>query len=138
MLQGKTYKDWPDKISAEKYGSKRGYDINNKDYDDYGVNGLYAWRRDNINRLVNNIYKEIKSRKPYVKWTISPAGIWRNKEKLSDYNGSKYGSDTKSYNPNFDALHADVLLWMLNGEKPNLETIATKKDGINKMYIECE
>ncbi|MBW5380143.1 family 10 glycosylhydrolase, partial [Brachyspira hampsonii] len=65
--RGKTYKDWPDKASAEKYGAKRGYDITNKSYDDYGVNGLYAWRRDNINRLVSDLYKEIKSRKPYVK-----------------------------------------------------------------------
>ncbi|WP_300712309.1 family 10 glycosylhydrolase [uncultured Brachyspira sp.] len=135
--KGKTYKDWPDKISAEKYGEKRGYDINNKDYDDYGVNGLYAWRRDNINRLVSDIYKEIKSRKPYVKWTISPAGVWRNKEKISEYAGSKYGSRTKSYNPNFDALHADVLLWMLNGEKTSSLNNASVKDGLNKMYIDA-
>ena len=93
--------------------------------------------RNNINNLVSSIYKEIKSRKPYVKWTISPAGIWRNKNKLSEYKGSEYGSDTKSYNPNFDALHADVLLWMLNGEKTDSLTNATEKDGINKMYVDA-
>ena len=135
--RGKTYKDWPDKISAEKYGSKRGYDINNTSYDDYGVNGLYAWRRDNINRLVSDLYKEIKSRKPYVKWTISPAGVWRNNTKLSEYIGSKYGSATQSYNPNFDALHADVLLWLLNGEKTSSLENASEKDGLNRMYIDA-
>ncbi|MBW5380375.1 family 10 glycosylhydrolase, partial [Brachyspira hampsonii] len=77
------------------------------------------------------------SRKPYVKWTISPAGVWRNKEKLSDYNGYEYGSDTQSYNPNFDALHADVLLWMLNGEKTESLKNAAEKDGINKMYVDA-
>ena len=134
---GKTYKDWPDSSSARKYGTKLGYNINDTSYDDYGVNGLYAWRRDNINRLVNALYKEIKSRKPYVKWTISPAGVWRNKDKLSEYKGSKYGSDTRSYNPNFDALHADVLLWMLNGEKTTTLNNATSKDGLNRMYIDA-
>lgn len=135
--KGKTYKDWPDKISAGKYGSKAGYDIRNTSYDDYGINGLYGWRRNNINNLVSKIYSEIKSRKPYVKWTISPAGVWRNKNKLSEYKGNEYGSDTKSYNPNFDALHADALLWMLNGEKTETLSAATEKDGINKMYVDA-
>ena len=134
---GKTYKDWPDASSASRYGSKLGYNIKDTSYDDYGVNGLYAWRRDNINRLVSRIYREIKSRKPYVKWTISPAGVWRNKEKLSEYAGSRYGSDTRSYNPNFDALHADVLLWLLNGEKTSSLKNAARKDGINRMYIDA-
>lgn len=134
---GKTYKDWPDNISSKKYGEKSGYNVNNTSYDDYGINGLYAWRRENINRLISDLYKEIKSRKPYVKWTISPAGVWRNKEPLYEYSGSKYGSDTKSYNPNFDALHADALLWMLNGEKTSTLNNATYKDGLNRMYIDA-
>ncbi|OEJ15238.1 hypothetical protein BFL38_13095 [Brachyspira hampsonii] len=137
MIGDKTYKYWPDEVSSSKYASSQGYDASNTNYDDYGVNGLYAWRRNNINTLVSSIYKEIKSRKPYVKWTISPAGVWRNKEKLSDYNGYEYGSDTQSYNPNFDALHADVLLWMLNGEKTEFLKNAAEKDGINKMYVDA-
>ncbi|WP_295163257.1 family 10 glycosylhydrolase [uncultured Brachyspira sp.] len=137
MIDDKTYIYWPDKISSSKYASNQGYDAENTNYDNYGVNGLYAWRRNNINTLVSSIYKEIKLRKPYVKWTVSPAGVWRNKEKLSDYNGYKYGSDTRSYNPNFDALHADVLLWMLNGEKTITLSSATEKDGINKMYVDA-
>ena len=137
MIDDKTYKYWPDEDSASKYASNQGYDPSNTNYDDYGINGLYAWRRNNINTLVSSIYKEIKSRKPYVKWTISPAGVWRNKEKLSDYNGYEYGSDTQSYNPNFDALHADVLLWMLNGEKTESLKNANEKDGINKMYVDA-
>ncbi|WP_300367210.1 family 10 glycosylhydrolase [Brachyspira sp.] len=137
MIEDKTYKYWKDEVSASKYAKSEGYDPANTNYDDYGVNGLYAWRRNNINTLVSSIYKEIKLRKPYVKWTISPAGVWRNKEKLSDYNGYEYGSDTQSYNPNFDALHADVLLWLLNGEKTSTLKNATEKDGINEMYVDA-
>ncbi|MEI0488597.1 glycoside hydrolase family 10 protein [Brachyspira pulli] len=133
----KTYRDWPDEVSASKYGEKRGYNITNTSLDDYGVDGLYAWRRDNINRLVSDLYREIKARKPYVKWTISPAGVWRNKNPLSEYAGCENGSDTKSYNPNFDALHADVLLWMFNGEKTPTLSKATVKDGLNRMYVDA-
>lgn len=133
----KTYKDWPDSKSSEKYAKKSGFDYQDTSYDDHGKNGLYAWRRNNINNLISTLYKEIKSRKPYVKWTISPAGVWRNKEQLSEYKGSRYGSDTKSYNPNFDALHADVLIWLLNGKKTISLNKATRKDGINKMYIDA-
>ena len=86
---------------------------------------------------VIDLYREIKARKPYVKWTISPAGVWRNKNPLSEYAGCENGSDTKSYNPNFDALHADVLLWMFNGEKTPTLSKATVKDGLNRMYVDA-
>ena len=133
-----TFKDWPDTKSAQKYGESNGYKIYDKDADDYGRDGLFAWRRNNINNLVSRMYEEIKSRKPYVKWTISPAGVWRNKNQVADYiPADKNGSDTKGWNSNFDTLHADVLLWLLNGEKTQTLKKAKNKDGLNKMYIDA-
>jgi uncharacterized lipoprotein YddW (UPF0748 family) len=35
------------------------------------------WRRGNVNTLVARLYKEIKAVKPWVKFGISPFGIWR-------------------------------------------------------------
>ena len=35
------------------------------------------WRRDNVNTLVRRVYAGIKARKPWVKFGISPFGIWR-------------------------------------------------------------
>lgn len=35
------------------------------------------WRRDNINKLVLDIYNKVKSIKPLVQFGISPFGIWR-------------------------------------------------------------
>ncbi len=133
-----TFMNWPDEKSAQKYGKKSGYKIDDKSKDNYGKNGLFAWRRSNINNLVSTIYKEIKKRKPYVKWTISPAGVWRNKNEVVDYiSADENGSDTKAGNPNFDTLHADVLLWLLNGEKTKTLKNATKNDGLGKMYIDA-
>jgi len=36
------------------------------------------WRRDNVNVFVRDIYESIKKIKPYVKFGISPFGIWKD------------------------------------------------------------
>ncbi len=36
------------------------------------------WRRDNVNIFVRDMYNSIKQSKPYVKFGISPFGIWKN------------------------------------------------------------
>ena len=35
------------------------------------------WRRENVNRLIEGMYREVKATKPWVKVGISPFGIWR-------------------------------------------------------------
>jgi uncharacterized lipoprotein YddW (UPF0748 family) len=35
------------------------------------------WRRDNVDRFVERLYREVKAEKPWVKVGISPFGIWR-------------------------------------------------------------
>jgi uncharacterized lipoprotein YddW (UPF0748 family) len=35
------------------------------------------WRRDNVDRFIEQLYREIKHEKPWVKFGISPFGIWR-------------------------------------------------------------
>ena len=66
------------------------------------------WRRDNVNRLVKSLNEEIKSIKPWVRFGISPFGIWRNKA------NDPRGSETRGLQ-NYDALYADVLLWAEKG-----------------------
>ncbi len=36
------------------------------------------WRRDNVNRLVERLYKGVKEKKPWVDFGISPFGVYRN------------------------------------------------------------
>lgn len=66
------------------------------------------WRRNNVNLLVKEIHETVRSLKPWVKFGISPFGIWRNKK--SDANGS----DTNGLQ-NYDQLYADVLTWVNQG-----------------------
>ncbi|NJW53809.1 glycoside hydrolase family 10 protein [Salinimicrobium oceani] len=62
------------------------------------------WRRDNVNRFVERIYKEIKAEKPEVKFGISPFGIYR-----PGYPRSITGMDQ------YSELYADARLWLNEG-----------------------
>jgi uncharacterized lipoprotein YddW (UPF0748 family) len=69
-----------------------------------------AWRRDNVNRLVRDLSRTIREVSPWVRFGISPFGIYRNKRDTPD--GS--GSDTRGMQ-NYSDLHADILLWAREG-----------------------
>ncbi|KOP28358.1 hypothetical protein AMR41_00550 [Hapalosiphon sp. MRB220] len=42
-----------------------------------GTLGVNDWRRDNVNKMVQRLWQGIKATKPYVKFGISPFGIYR-------------------------------------------------------------
>lgn len=69
-----------------------------------------AWRRENVNMLVERLHREIKKTKPYVKFGISPFGVWRNASV-----DSVNGSNTNAGQTNYDDLFADVRLWQAKG-----------------------
>jgi uncharacterized lipoprotein YddW (UPF0748 family) len=85
---------FPDNQSFAQYG---------RGYSDRG-----DWRRDNVNVLIKELHQTVHDTKPWVKFGVSPFGIYRNKQ--SDPNGS----DTRGLQ-NYDDLYADVLLWVNNG-----------------------
>lgn len=66
------------------------------------------WRRNNVNLLIEQLYTTIKETKPWVRFGISPFGIWRNKKE------DPRGSDSNGFT-NYDGLYADILLWAKNG-----------------------
>lgn len=86
--------DFPDNASFAQYG--RGY-ANKAD-----------WRRDNVNILIKEIHETVRECKPWVKFGVSPFGIYRNQK--SDPNGSATNGLQ-----NYDDLYADVLMWVNNG-----------------------
>ncbi|TYB35488.1 family 10 glycosylhydrolase [Micromonospora sp. AP08] len=70
-----------------------------------GFADKHAWRRDNVNTLVREMSERIKAIKPWVKFGISPFGIWRNKR--TDPAGSA-SAGLQSY----DDIYADTRLWV--------------------------
>lgn len=92
------------------------YPVNGKRFN--GDNESYArfgngmdrnqWRRDNVDMLIQDLSATIKGEKPWVRFGVSPFGIWRNRS--NDPRGSE-----SSGLQNYDDLYADVLLWAKNG-----------------------
>ncbi|MBB5332949.1 glycoside hydrolase family 10 protein [Chryseobacterium koreense] len=62
------------------------------------------WRRANVNKIIKNIHDEIKKEKPYVKFGISPFGIWKPGFPAGITGSSQY-----------DELYADAKLWLNEG-----------------------
>ena len=73
-----------------------------------GIKDRGDWRRYNVNLFIQQMYETIHQTKPWVKFGISPFGIYRNQK--SDPNGSRTNGLQ-----NYDQLYADVLLWDANG-----------------------
>lgn len=62
------------------------------------------WRRQNVNELVERLYEGIHKTKPWVRFGISPFGIWR-----PGYPSSVVGLDA------YENLFADSRLWLREG-----------------------
>lgn len=90
--------EFPDDYSFETYREKMGFSVDERD----------DWRRQNVNILIKSLSETIRRVKPWVRFGISPFGIYRNKKSSPD------GSDTNGLQ-NYDDLYADVLRWTRNG-----------------------
>ena len=89
--------DFPDSASFAKYN--RGFSPENK----------ADWRRENVDIAIQMLSETIKATKPWVKFGISPFGVWRNK---SD---DPRGSNTRAGTTNYDHLYADIIKWQERG-----------------------
>jgi uncharacterized lipoprotein YddW (UPF0748 family) len=83
--------EFPDDSSWRKYGGKSG--LNRPD-----------WRRENVNQFIQRAYVSVHGLKPWVKFGLSPFGIWRpgNPAPIR-------GLDA------YDKLYADARKWLVNG-----------------------
>lgn len=108
----------------------RNYDVDGIHFDDYfypyGIPGqviadseTYArygkgmslddWRRSNVDALIVQLRDSIRAQKSYVKFGISPFGVWRNKR--DDPSGSATTGGLTTY----DNLYADSRKWIQQG-----------------------
>lgn len=87
-------KEFPDTASYRKYGAGMAKD---------------DWRRSNVDSVIYKLSAMIRQTKPWVKFGISPFGVWRNGDK------DPRGSATRAGQTNYDDLFADVLLWLREG-----------------------
>jgi uncharacterized lipoprotein YddW (UPF0748 family) len=83
--------DFPDDASWKKFGERSGLSRD-------------EWRRENVNAFIERVYHSIKAAKPWVKFGISPFGIWRpqNPPQIKGFDA-------------YAKLHADSRKWLENG-----------------------
>ena len=93
-------KPFPDDASFNTYATSQGFSASERD----------DWRRNNVDLLIRQIKYTIAATKPWVRFGVSPFGIYRNKKNTPD--GS--GSDTNGLE-NYSGLYADVRLWLEKG-----------------------
>lgn len=84
--------DFPDSLTYDAYKSKG------------GTLSLQNWRRENINNFVLKLNKELHAIKPYIKFGISPFGIWKPGHPAGIRGLSAY-----------DSLYADSRKWLMEG-----------------------
>ncbi len=89
---GRGYVQFPDDVSWARYQRAGGKLVR----DD--------WRRDNVDRFIERLYSAVKKEKPWVKFGISPFGIWRPGSPES-----VRGLDA------YTELYADSRKWIRNG-----------------------
>ena len=94
---------YPYRIAGKEFPDKESYELHG--------NGMTKdeWRRSNVDSIILSLSKLIKEEKPWVKFGISPFGVWRNSDKDPE------GSPTQAGVTNYDDLYADILLWTRNG-----------------------
>lgn len=78
-------------------------------YEKFG-NGMKKddWRRHNVDLLIEQLHDTMRRTKPWVRFGVSPFGIWRNKKH------DPRGSNSNGLE-NYDDLYADILLWADKG-----------------------
>ncbi|ACQ80026.1 protein of unknown function DUF187 [Beutenbergia cavernae DSM 12333] len=117
-------------IQAAILHSVENYDIDGVHFDDYfypypvagqtipdaetyatygaGFDDVGDWRRHNVDTFISSISARIKQVKPWVKFGISPFGIWRNDTT------DPLGSATRG-SQSYDLQFADTRKWVLEG-----------------------
>ena len=88
--------------SKEKFPDAADYKASNSKL------SLGNWRRRNVDLLIQQVHGTISAIKPWIRFGISPFGIWRN------HKTDATGSETAGLQ-GYDDLYADVPLWAKKG-----------------------
>ncbi|MBQ9666369.1 MAG: family 10 glycosylhydrolase [Bacteroidaceae bacterium] len=79
--------------------------------DPRGFATIEDWRRDNVSLLIRDLHYLVRSVKPWVKFGVSPFGIYRNSPTGENCREGSATSGTQNY----DDLYADIVQWTKQG-----------------------
>jgi uncharacterized lipoprotein YddW (UPF0748 family) len=95
---------YPYPSTGLSYNDDSTFTLHNRGFSDRG-----NWRRDNVDLLIKTVSDSIKSVKPFVKFGISPFGIWQNKSTTQPLGSATGGLE--SYNE----IYCDSKKWVQQG-----------------------
>ncbi len=102
---------YPVRYTDEETGETLAYEFEDRHtYKKYNEEGLdiEAWRRSNVNKLVESVYKTVKQEDISCIFGVSPFGIWKN-----GYGGESGSLTTGTQS--YSELYCDTLAWIDGG-----------------------
>ena len=106
--------EFPDDASWRRYGAGR-----KMSRDD--------WRRENVNTLIQRVNSSIKATKPWVKFGVSPFGIWRPQTppqiKGFDAYGQLYADSRKWFSKGWVDYLAPQLYWSIDRKEQSFPVL---------------
>ena len=94
---------YPYQTAGKDFGDDASFAANHGDFTDRA-----AWRRNNIDLMIKEMHERIHALKPWVRFGVSPFGIWRNAR------DDPAGSATTG-NQSYTANYADTRTWVKQG-----------------------
>lgn len=91
------------------------------------------WRRDNVNRMVEDVYDTIQSVKPWVTFGISPFGIWTTSYTVARNEGITLPSNITGGNM-YQEIYCDPVAWLKDGTVDYLSPQLYWKTGGSQDY----
>ncbi|QOV39517.1 family 10 glycosylhydrolase [Streptomyces ferrugineus] len=95
---------YPYPVAGQNFDDDAAYEAHGTDFADRA-----DWRRDNIDRLIQEMAAGIRRIRPTTQFGISPFGVWRNAAT------DPLGSDTRGGVQTYDDLYADTRKWVREG-----------------------
>lgn len=73
------------------------------------------WRRENINKMIKDVYDTIQAVKPYVRFGVSPFGTWTTDEKVAESEGITLPQGVGTTGNMYEEIYCDPIAWLKQG-----------------------
>lgn len=94
---------------------------------------VHDWRRDNVNRMVQDVYDTIQAVAPWVTFGISPFGIWTTSQTVAQKEGIKLPSGITGGNM-YQEIYCDPVAWLKDGSVDYISPQLYWRTGGNQDY----
>lgn len=75
---------------------------------------VHDWRRENVNRMIADVYDTIQAVRPYVRFGVSPFGIWTTSASVAAKEGITLPSGITGGNM-YQEIYCDPVAWLKEG-----------------------